>query len=200
MGMDNETVKKKYSKGGGAILRLAEPIRFEPKYKYDEIIIPLQHGQTTEALAFCERNLDFEAEFELTLKQHRKKRSRDANNYLWELCGKIAEAMETPHTKEDIYRQFVKDYGVYNILPLKDNAKDRWIEEWENRGLGWICESIGKSKFEGYENIVSYYGSSVYNTKEMSRLLEAVVAACKEMHIEVLPPNEIADLEQNWGL
>lgn len=200
MGMDNETIKKKHKTGGGAILRLAEQPRFEPKYKYDEIIIPLQHGQVNEALAFCERNLNFDAEFELTLKQRKKKRSLDANRLLWELCEKLAEVQETPHTKEDIYRELVRDYGVFNILPLKDSAKDRWIEEWENRGLGWICESLGKSKFEGYENIVSYYGSSVYDTKEMKRLLDAAVAACKEQGIETLPPNEIADLEQNWGL
>lgn len=34
-------------------------------------------------------------------------------------------------------------------------------------------------------------GSSEYNTKEMSHLIDGIVSECKEMKIETLPPWEV---------
>jgi hypothetical protein len=47
--------------------------------------------------------------------------------------------------------------------------------------------------------IRAYYGSSTYNTKQMSRLIDAIVEDCKEMDIETLTPRELDAMKSRWG-
>ena len=63
-----------------------------------------------------------------------------------------------------------------------------------------MCESTGKSKLEGYENVFAYYGSSTYNTTEMSRLIDYVVDEAKELGIETLPPEQLNAMKESWGI
>lgn len=44
-----------------------------------------------------------------------------------------------------------------------------------------------------------YFGSSTYDAKEMSVLIDGVVSECKEMGIETMTPDEIARLKSEWG-
>ena len=89
----------------------------------------------------------------------------------------MAEVIQS--TKEDVYRIFIKSVGQFEIIPIKNEAVDRWIRNWQANGVGWISETIGNSKIEGYTNVVSYYGSSTYDSREMSVLLNEIVRECK---------------------
>lgn len=132
------------------------------------------------------------------LKEKRKKRSLDANAYFWVLCGKLAAILRL--TTEEIYRQYIHSIGNnFEIIPMRDDAVEAWIKIWSDRGVGWICESLGKSKHEGYTNVVCYYGSSVYDTKQMSCLIDMVVDDCKTQGIETATPLEIAKLKARWS-
>lgn len=131
------------------------------------------------------------------IKQQRANRSLDANALCWVLCQKIAESIKT--TKENVYRLFIKSVGQFEIIPIKNEAVDRWIRNWQANGLGWISETIGDSKIEGYTNVISYYGSSVYDSREMSVLLNEIVRECKELGIETNSPEEINSLLESWG-
>jgi hypothetical protein len=130
------------------------------------------------------------------IKQHREKRSLDSNGYLWTLCQKIAEVINS--TKEEVYKKFIRDVGQFEILPIREEAVDHWIAVWSSRGLGWYAEVIDDSKIPGYKKVISYYGSSVYDTKAMSVLLDEIVTQAKELEIETLPPAEIASLKNLW--
>ena len=66
-------------------------------------------------------------------------------------------------------------------------------------GLGWVCETLGESKVNGYTNVVAYYGSSVYNTKEMSVLVDNIVQEAKQLDIETLSERELSLLKDSWG-
>ena len=55
-----------------------------------------------------------------------------------------------------------------------------------------------KSKLEGFTNVVIYYGSSTYDTKEMTRLTELIVEECKQFGIETKPQVEIDSLLRSW--
>lgn len=46
--------------------------------------------------------------------------------------------------------------------------------------------------------IRAYYGSSVYDTKRMSRILDAVIQDAKEMGIETLGERELSLLKEEW--
>ena len=84
-----------------------------------------------------------ENKLNVELKKHKKKRSLDANAYMWVLVSKIQEKLNIP--KEDIYRDAIKNIGVYEVIPVKDEAVERFIEAWKHNGLGWVCETT-KSK------------------------------------------------------
>jgi hypothetical protein len=131
------------------------------------------------------------------IKQHRKRRSLDANSYLWVLCQKIAEVIRA--TKEDVYRKAIREVGQFEIVPIKAAAVDRWIEVWNSKGFGWFAEDMEESKLPGYKKVISYYGSSVYDTREMAVLIDNIVQECKELGIETMPPAELAALKDNWG-
>lgn len=137
-----------------------------------------------------------ENKLNVELKKYRKKRSLDANAYMWVLVSKIQEKLNIP--KEEIYKDAIKNIGVYEVIPVKNEAVERFIEAWKNNGLGWICETT-KSKLEGFTNIIAYYGSSTYNTKEMSRLVDLIVQECKQLEIETMTPQELKSLLESWG-
>ena len=121
--------------------------------------------------------------------EHKQKRSLDSNAYLWVLLQKIAEKIH--NTKEETYREFIKDYGQFEILPLREDTVETFINAWTKKGLGWICEEIGDSKFRGYKNVIAYYGTSCYTSDKFSKLLDAVIEEAKEMGIETLTEEEI---------
>ena len=57
---------------------------------------------------------------------------------------------------------------------------------------------MGESKLEGYTNTINYFGSSVYNTKEMSLLLEELVYQAKELGIDTMTDTEKRELLDMW--
>ena len=133
---------------------------------------------------------------EVEISKQKKKRSLDSNSYLWTLCQKIAEVIQS--TKELVYQKFIRDVGQFEIVPIKNEAVERWIEVWNSKGLGWFAEVMEDSKLPGYKKVISYYGSSCYDSREMSVLLDEVVRECKELGVETLPPDELKALKESW--
>ncbi|NYB73882.1 hypothetical protein HZF24_06980 [Sedimentibacter hydroxybenzoicus DSM 7310] len=127
----------------------------------------------------------------------KKKRSLDANAYCFVLCQKISEVIG--NTKEFVYKQAVRQVGPFEITPIRNDAVERWIEVWESKGLGWQSEIMRDSKLEGYTTIINYYGSSTYDTKEMSLLLDEIITQAKELGINTMTPKEIEQLKERWG-
>lgn len=131
------------------------------------------------------------------IKQFRQKRSLDANSYCFVLCQKIAEVIG--NTKEYVYKQAIKQVGQFELVPIRDDAVERWIEAWNSKGLGWQSEILEDSKLEGYKKTINYYGSSVYDVREMSLLLEEIVGQAKGLGIETMTENEKIALLELWG-
>lgn len=127
----------------------------------------------------------------------RQDRSLNANNYCWKLLDEIAQ--RTHSTKEEVYREIISKVGVFEILPIKNEAVDNFVEKWESRGLGWVCNIMRDSKIPNYTNVIAYYGSSVYNTKEMSRLIDEVVQEAQALGVQTKTPQELAELKNLWG-
>lgn len=124
-----------------------------------------------------------------------KKRSLDANAYAWVLLGKLQDVLNIP--KEDIYKNMIKSIGSYEIVPIKNEAVEKFESAWQKNGLGWVTEQL-PSKLKGYTNIVCYYGSSSYNSKEMSRLIDLIVQECKEQEIETLSKEELKSMMEEY--
>lgn len=134
---------------------------------------------------------------DLAISKHRKRRSRDANAYAWVLMDRLAE--KTGVSKEEIYRETVKNIGGNSyIYPIRKDAAEAYIRHWQKGGIGWIAEIMGDSKLDGYVNVVSYYGSSEYDTAQMSRLIKLIIGECREQGIETKTPAELAALMEEW--
>lgn len=129
------------------------------------------------------------------VKEYKEKRSLDANAYAWVLLEKLQDRLHIP--KEDIYRDLIRNIGSYEVVPIKNEALSKFKQAWSKNGLGWITDTT-KSKLEGYTNVIAYYGSSIYNTKEMSRFIELIIQECKQLHIETRSKEEIDSLLESW--
>ena len=134
----------------------------------------------------------------LTVKvgKFKKKRSLDANAYCWQLIGKIAEKTRVP--KDDVYRQAIKEIGGnYDVVCIKEEAAESLMNAWARNGIGWQSDTT-LSKLDGCTNVILYYGSSTYDTEQMSRLIENIIQDCKALGIEVKPEAEINSLLDQW--
>ena len=135
----------------------------------------------------------FKAGNEYELKQIRKKRSLDANSFFWKLTDEIAKALNT--TKEQIYWNLVKRVGVFDTLQFADEeSMNRFKANWQQNGLGWLTYTVDKDK----HILQAYYGSSRYNTQEMSRLIDEAVEEAKNLGIETLTPEELSRMKEDW--
>ena len=142
---------------------------------------------------------ELKSQEKLTLKvgKFKKKRSLDANAYCWTLIGKIAEKTGVP--KSEVYRQAIREIGGnYDIVCIKQEAAESLRKGWEHNGLGWQTDEL-LSKLDGCTNVVLYYGSSTYDTEQMSRLIDSIIADCKELGIETKPYEEIDSLIKSWS-
>ncbi len=131
----------------------------------------------------------------IELKKWYKKRSLDSNAYAWTLIGKLQEKLGIE--KVMIYKNFIKEIGSYEIVPIKNEAVTKFRECWSRNGLGWITETMN-SKLEGFTNVICYYGSSSYDTKEMTRFIDLIISECKELNIETKSETEIKSLLNEW--
>ncbi len=135
--------------------------------------------------------------YDVEIREHREKRSLDANAYFWTLLEELAKALG--EKKEDLYLQYVRDYGIFRDWTLPPENVSTFQTVWSKQGTGWPTEQVDYTP-DG-ENVVirAYYGSSVYNTKQMSRLIDAVVQDCQSVGIETMTPDKLALLKEEWG-
>lgn len=137
-----------------------------------------------------------ERRYEVEIKESRKKRSLDANAYFWVLCDKLAEEIRIP--KEEIYRQAIRNIGGNNqVVCVPTAAVDKLRQGWSHNGLGWISE-VTESKLPGCTNVILYYGSSTYDSKQMARLIDNIIQDCKAVGIETATPAEIDAMKARW--
>ena len=130
----------------------------------------------------------------LVLSKFRQKRSLNANNYAWVLLQKLAE--ERGQTKEEVYREFIKQYGIFRPVTVNKEAAETLEYIWQKNGLGWVLEETGRT--DESVDLLMYYGSSTYSTRQMARLLDAIVNDCKQCGIETLPPEQIEEMKRMW--
>lgn len=135
--------------------------------------------------------------YDLEIKEHREKRSLDANAYCWLLIGKLAAAMQIKPV--EVYRQAIRDIGgSYTPMCVREKDVDRISKSWARNGLGWFMEDLGQSQVPGCRNLAAYHGSSVYDTAQMSRLIDIIVQDCKALGIETMTPDKLSLLKEEW--
>ena len=120
------------------------------------------------------------------------------------LADKLAAKLTTKDalvTSVDVYRQYIPFVGDnFELVPIKAEHVEDWDKMWCKGHVGRLTDDLGECRsIPGYHYIRSYFGSSDYDTAQMSRLINIVVDACREQNIETRTPDEIANLLSLWG-
>lgn len=161
-----------------------------------EMVFKIHKDSKSKAKNIADKARDIE--LTASLEKYSEKRSLDANAYFWTLAGKLAAVLNI--SMEEIYREYIKGIGDnFEIVPVRDDAKERWMKNWSSKGIGWICEDLGTGKIPGYSNIICYYGSSTYDSHQMYRLTEMLIYDCKEQGIETKTPRELELMMNEWA-
>lgn len=132
----------------------------------------------------------------LSVKEYRKKRSLDANAYAWVLIDQIS--VLTGISKASIYKDTIRDIaGVSDAICVSARAAERFIHEWEGRGLGWQVDVV-PSKLDGCVTLIAYYGSSTYDTAQMARLIDKLQQDLIAVGGDPMPPEQVKSLLDSW--
>lgn len=119
------------------------------------------------------------------LTEHKEKRSNDANGLLWSCLQDIANALHSD--KWTVYLMMLKRYGKFSYVIVHPDAVESMRKQWRE------LEVVGEVDVNGKKGVqlLCYYGSSTYNTKEFSVLLDGVISEMKEMGLTPPPTKEM---------
>lgn len=139
------------------------------------------------------------SELDLEISKHKEKRRPNANNYFWLMLQKLCENQELDPIEE--YKKRVKELGIFRIMSTEAENVKTIKKIWEEKGIAWFIEEFD-TEYKGdieFKILHLYYGSSSFNTKYMSRLIDGVVQDCHAVGIETKPQEEIKSLLESWN-
>lgn len=167
-------------------------------------LLDLSMGLNGRQRLTIELDSDFRSEFDelhdtevdVKVTKHRVKRSLDANAYAWVLVDKIAQKRRM--SKAEVYRNAIREIGgVSEIVCIQNRAVKTMKDVWTRNGIGWQVEEM-ESKIDGCTNLILYKGSSVYDSRQMSALIDSLVQDAKSIGIETRPQWEIDSLLKEY--
>lgn len=138
--------------------------------------------------------------YDVVLKDHKEKRTIDQNSYYWKLLTEFSnwahnDVMRLHHEFIEMYGQpyFVNDILVQIKLPKGTDIYE--LNVYLRHTYNLIEDKDGLK-----EIFHLMRGSSEYDTKEMSILIDGVIDIIKscEAPIETMTPEERAELWGNW--
>lgn len=150
-----------------------------------------------------------ESDLAISLKKWREHRSLSANAYYWVLVGKLSELTGQPNAV--IHNMLLRRYGVAEIVggqlltvmvPDTDEAERETLEKeiYHLKPTSKLKEGKDGRMFRAY---ILLKGSSDFDTKEMSRLIDGTIEECKEVGIDTLSTEEVRrmmeDYEKHYG-
>lgn len=148
----------------------------------NQLTIEMIDGNINEINAYFDKDLTVE------IKQYRKTRSNNANALLWECLGRCADTLGGD--KWDYYIRALSKYGQFTMVEMPADAVERFKSFYRE------CEIVGDRGDK--KQVLCYYGSSSYNTKEFARLLDGVIDDMKQAGIETPTSAEMQAALDNW--
>lgn len=134
------------------------------------------------------------------VKQWREKRSLDANAYYHVLLDRCAASLgiSKPRAHNLMLRRYgavetIDEQMVYLVLPESDEAAEKALEA-ETYHIRPTSQVKTGRDGKQYRTYMLLKGSSDYDTKEMSTLINGLVDECRALGIETKSPEEVAAL------
>ena len=131
-------------------------------------------------------DLDKDKIYDVDIHEPKQKRSLNANSYCWVLVTKIANKLRL--NKNEVYVTMLERYGQSQIVHVRSDI--------DIKGYFKYYKVVGESdRFTHYQVMK---GSSEYDTKEMSILIDGIVSECQDLGIETMTPTELERLKSLW--
>jgi len=143
-------------------------------------------SQVVDALIHLPQDITYDVE----IKEHKSKRSLDANAYFHILVSKLANTMHID--AERVKQMMVVDYceGTYIRLPQGEYPSKFGIKYYKEIG-----QAVGTKK--PCTDYLVFKPTHELDSKEMSNLIEGTIEECKQVGIpstELMTPAELANL------
>jgi hypothetical protein len=161
------------------------------------VIVSINIGKKLPELANIEgKDLD------IKLTQHREKRGLTQNAYYWLLLSKLAAKLNISTARlhnlmlRDVAPPFIID-GRIAMQPIPDTDKaEEEILETETFHLKPTSGIIVGNDKNVYRWYIVLRGSSTFDTKEMTTLLDRLIEECKGNGIETATPQELEQMRK----
>lgn len=151
------------------------------------LMLDIDHDDIAEARKFV---YGFKAG-NYTVKRVKVKRSLNANALCWKLCQEIGDAIGEPALY--VYKRAISEGNVFAYMEMPSGAVERFTRDWSSRGDGWVVQVI--DTYGHRTSLRAYYGSSTYDTKEMSDLIDRLLQDADALGIDCLSERERSLLE-----
>lgn len=141
-----------------------------------------------------------EQRLSIAARRFRRKRSLDSNAYYWQLLSRLAESAGI--SKNRAHNLMLRRYGqtetvdgqmIYVVVPDDDSGEEKALEAetYHIKPTSEVKQARDGAAFRTY---IMLRGSSTYDTREMSELINGLVSECREMGIETMTPDQLAEM------
>lgn len=129
----------------------------------------------------------------ITAESYKDNRSGQANKLLWECIGRLAKFENKD--KWQVYLEELKKYGQYTYTCIKPEAVAAFKANWRE------CEEIGELEINGKKavQLLCFFGSSTYNTKEFAQLLDGVIQDLEDAGLPRPHSKELERAYEQWN-
>jgi hypothetical protein len=126
-------------------------------------------------------------EIHATLKEFKSSRSIDQNDMLWAIITQVSDKVNGSHQEQDLM-------NVYGTLLQRANIKREYIRtlvqarDILEQSFRAVLEVPNSRKIENGKETVGfwvYYGSSTFDTREMTQLIEVALDIATEVGIDI---------------
>lgn len=132
----------------------------------------------------------------IKLAKYRKKKSDAARKYFWTLIEKLSPCYKADNWTT--YLMQLRRWGVTYQVKVLTEAVDILRREYRYIEIEEEWQEYFDGDIKSFCSVILFPGISLYNTAEMSRLIEGTVEDCKEWGIETLSPQAIQEMELAW--
>ena len=124
--------------------------------------------------------------FEVSEETSKKKRSLTQNAYYWVMLNKLSAKLRMPDS--ELHKNMLRDYGVCDVFSILDSIPiDGYFKYYDVIGHGYV-------NGRRFKHVKVYKGSSQMSSAEFARLIDGMREECVLQGIDVMTPQEIADM------
>ena len=137
------------------------------------------------------------------LREHREKRSLTQNGYYWKLLSMTADKLRM--SKTELHNRMLREHGqkqylggklVTVMIPDTEEAEKAALKA-ETYHIQPTAQTIQGNGGTRYRQYLLLRGSSDYDTREMSVLLDGMINEAQQQGIETITPAELEMIREH---